>query len=80
MKDKEAERVEGEISDEMMKRSTKQEDAARKDREREKHIKAKEGELDEEEGKEGRSICLWHGQETLRHRVRSPPSSQLWRR
>lgn len=43
MKDKEAERVEGEISDEMMKHSTKQEDAARKDRERENTLRLKRG-------------------------------------
>lgn len=43
MKDKEADRVEGQISDEIMKQRTKQEDAARKDRERENTLRLKRG-------------------------------------
>lgn len=46
MKDEETERVKGERSNEMMKLSMKQEDAARKDGKRGKRIKAKVGELD----------------------------------
>lgn len=48
VKDEETKRVKGERSDEMMKLRKEQEDAARKDGKRGKHIKAKVGELHEE--------------------------------
>lgn len=53
-------RVKGERSDEMMKLSREQEDAARTDGQREKHIKAKVGGLDKmkEGGRERKGVQL----------------------
>ncbi len=63
MKDEETKRVKGERSDEMMKLSMKQEDAARKDGKRGKRIKPKVGELDGERKRKERRVApsaFWH--------------------